>query len=118
MDIKNIGLSEKMDIKLKEITSEYFTKELDAYRFAISISIFHKLPFKDRVLDNRINKYAVGGVDEDFIFRNTVREIFPSEYGEEYKAIEKLADVGIEYLNDYVNKNGYLDVDDIMKNES
>ena len=117
MDIKNIGLSEKMDIRLKEITSEYFTKELDGYRFAISLSIFHTLPFKERVLENRKNKYDVGGVDEDFIFRNTVREVFPSEIGEEYKAIEKLADVGVEYLDNYIKKKGYLDVDDIMKNE-
>ena len=39
MDLKNIGLSEKMDIKLKEITSEYFLNELDGYRFAVSLAI-------------------------------------------------------------------------------
>ena len=55
-NISNVGLSERMFYKLKEITSDYFTQELDCYRFAISLSIYHKLPFKDRVLENRTSK--------------------------------------------------------------
>lgn len=118
MDLKNIGLSEKMDIKLKEITSEYFLNELDGYRFAVSLAIFHKLSFKERSLVPYKNKYDVGGVDVNFIFRNTVREIFPTEIGVEYRAIEKLADAGVEFLDNYIEKNSVLDLDDIMKNDT
>jgi len=119
-DIKNIGISERMDMKLKEFTESdnLFVEMKDGYRLAASIAIYKNLKFEDRVLVNRKNKYDVGGVDEDSIFKNIISEKYPHLKGLEYRSLEKLADVGVEYLAEKISDSRVIDIEKLMKDDT
>ena len=111
MDAANIGLSEKMRARLREMTdTDIFNEMKDGYRLAASLAIRRGLRVDDRQLEDRHNMYDVGGIDEDFIFRNAVRIIYPDQSGKEYKYLEKLADAGMEILYGHYSENGDLDL--------
>ena len=114
-DNANIGLSEDMHIKLREMTDNgVFSEMKDGYRLAASLAMAHKLEIISEPLKNRKNMYDVGGVDENFIFRNAIRVIYPEQLGQEYKYLEKLADVGVSLLFDNYDENGDLDLESIL----
>ena len=119
-DLKNIGISERMDMKLKELTEsdKLFVEMKDGYRLAASIAIYKNLKFEDRILENRKNKYDVGGVDEDSIFKNIIAEKYPHLKGQEYRSLEKLADVGMEYLANKISNNRVIDIEELMKDDT
>ena len=111
MDAANIGLSEKMHTRLREMTdNDIFSEMKDGYRLAASLAMRQGLQVDDRQLENRQNMYDVGGVDEDFIFRNAISVIYPDQSGKEYKYLEKLADSGMEILYSHYNENGDLEL--------
>ena len=62
--------------------------------------------------------YDVGGVDEDFIFRNAISVIYPDKEHMEYKHLEKLADAGIEFLYRFYDETGNLDVVLALNNDT
>lgn len=118
-DTANIGLSGNMHFKLREMADNgIFNDMKDGYRLAASLAIKLGLNADDRILDERKNMYDVGGVDEDFIFRNSIRVIFPNQKGQEYKYLEKLADAGMEILYQNYDENGSLDITSIIENDS
>jgi hypothetical protein len=118
-DTANIGLSGNMHFKLREMADNGIFNDLkDGYRLAASLAIKLGLNADDRILDERKNMYDVGGVDEDFIFRNSIRVIFPNQKGQEYKYLEKLADAGMEILYQNYDENGSLDITSIIENDS
>ena len=118
MEIKdnaNIGLSEEMHMKLREMTdNKVFAEMKDGYRLAVSLAMAHRLDVEGEPLNNRKNMYDVGGVDENFIFRNAIRSIYPEQLGQEYKYLEKLADLGVAFLFDNYDENGNLDLENIL----
>lgn len=115
-DLANIGLSEEMHIKLREMTDNgVFSEMKDGYRLAASLAMAHHLEINSESLMNRKNMYDVGGVDENFIFRNAIRAIYPEQLGEEYKCLEKLADLGVALLFDNYDESGNLDVESILR---
>ncbi|MDA8742424.1 hypothetical protein N9M64_01820 [bacterium] len=114
-DNANIGLSEDMHIKLREMTDNgVFSEMKDGYRLAASLAMAHNLEIIREPLKNRKNMYDVGGVDENFIFRNAIRVIYPEQLGQEYKYLEKLADAGVSLLFDNYDENGNLDLESIL----
>ena len=118
-DLKNIRISEKMDRKLKNmIDLKLLKNEQDGYRLAISLAIFHNLDFEDRKLENRQNKYDAAGVDPDLKFKHAVREIYVHHKNKEYRAIEKLADAGLEILSKHVENNDALNLEELLNNDS
>ena len=121
MDIKdtaNIGLSSAMHANLSEMQDNgIFTSMLDGYRLAVSIAIKHQLQVEDTSLPDRKNMYDVGGVDENFIFRNAIALIYPTQKGREYKYLEKLADVGVKFLYKNYDQNGSLDIRELLGND-
>jgi hypothetical protein len=117
-DTANIGLSEEMHMKLREMTdNEIFNDMKDGYRLAASMAIRQGLLVNDRSLANRKNMYDVGGVDEDFIFRNSISIIYPDQLGKEYKYLEKLADAGMALLYERYDEDGNLDLDTALNHD-
>ena len=115
-DTANIGLSEEMHFKLREMTDNgVFNDMKDGYRLAASVAINQNLQVEDRNLPNRKNMYDVGGIDEDFIYKNSIAVIFPDQVGQEYKYLEKLADAGIAIIYENYDKNGSLDLKLLLK---
>jgi len=119
-DIRNIGLSERMQMNLKELVEAdgLFVEMRDGYRLAASLAIYKNLNFESRILENRKNMYDVGGVDEDAIFKNIIKEKYPHLEGQEYRSLEKLADIGIEYLSNKISENQILDIEKLMKDDT
>ena len=116
---KEIGISEKMDLRLKELVSDgLFNREMDGYRLAVCIAIHKKLDFKNRILANKKTKYHTGTIDQGSILKNVIGEIYPSEKDNAYKALEQLADAGIEYLSSYFENNNNLDLDLLLKDDT
>ena len=107
-------------MKLKELTEsdKLFVEMKDGYRLAASIAIYKNLKFEDRILENRKNKYDVGGVDEDSIFKIILAEKYPHLKGQEYRSLEKLADVGMEYLANKISNNRVIDIEELMKDDT
>lgn len=118
-DLANIGLSEDMRLKLKDMNEAgVFSEMKDGYRLAASIAIKLKFDVEDRDLLNRGNMYDVGGIDDNFIFRNAISEIFPEKQGQEYRYLEKLADAGVEYMYGFYDGDGMFRIDEFLKDES
>ncbi|MDC1412638.1 hypothetical protein N8370_07905 [Amylibacter sp.] len=122
MEIKdkaNLGLSASMHMKLQELSdADWFIDMKDAYRLAASLAMKKKLNVSDRNLTDYKNMYDVGGVDEDFIFKNAISIIYPDEIGKEYRYLEKLADAGMEFLSKHYDETGGLDIVNILSNET
>ena len=122
MEIKdkaNLGLSASMHMKLQELSdADWFIDMKDAYRLAASLAMKKKLNVSDRNLTDYKNMYDVGGVDEDFIFKNAISIIYPDEIGKEYRYLEKLADAGMEILSKHYDETGGLDIVNILSNET
>ena len=117
-DLANIGLSEDMRLKLKDMhEGGVFSEMKDGYRLAASIAIKLKFDVEHRDLPRRDNMYDVGGIDESFIFKNAISEIFPEKRGQEYRYLEKLADAGIEYIYGFYDGDGMLRIDELLKDE-
>ena len=118
-DKANLGLSAAMHMKLQELTdANWFSEMKDGYRLATSLAMKNKLNVKDRNLKDYKNMYDVGGVDEDFIFKNAINTIYPDEIGKEYRYLEKLADAGVEVLSKHYDETGGIDIMDILSNET
>ena len=118
-DRANLGLSASMHMKLQELTdANWFNEMKDGYRLAASLAMKNKLNVKDRNLTNIKNMYDVGGVDEDFIFKNAINTIYPNEIGKEYRYLEKLADAGVEILSKHYDETGGLDITNILRNDT
>lgn len=118
-DKKNIGLSEAMSEKLKDLYDrKVFKQQLDGYRLAATIALYKGLDVKDRNLredgGEYKNKFDVGAVDEEQIMRNAIREIYPDQEGKEYAYLEKLADAGIEIISNHEDSSGILDIEELM----
>ena len=110
-DIANIGLSETSHAHLKEMADLGMFNDLkDGYRLAITVAIKRNVDATDHKIENRKNMFDVGGVDQNFLLRNSVKLLYPNEKDQEYKYIEKLADLGVEFI--YQN---FLDNDESLE---
>lgn len=118
-DLANIGLSEDMRLKLKDMhEGGIFSEMKDGYRLAASIAIKLNFDVESRDLPRRDNMYDVGGIDDNFIFRNAISEIFPEKKGQEYRHLEKLADAGVEYMYKFYDGDGVFRIDEFLKDET
>lgn len=114
-DTANIGLSEKSHMKLKEMTdSHMFSDMKDGYRLAVAIALQKNVDAREHILVSRKNMYDVGGVDDNFIFRNTIRLLIPDQTGKEYRYVEKLADLGIAFIYDNFEESGELNLETLL----
>jgi hypothetical protein len=106
-----------MHMMLKEMTDrDIFSDMKDGYRLAASVALNRSIDVSNHTLENRKNMYDVGGVDEDFIFRNAVAQLYPEFEGQEYKHLEKFADVGVQIIYEQFDGTGGLNIEELMKN--
>ena len=118
-DKANLGLSASMHMKLQELTdADWFIEMKDGYRLAASLAMKRKINVSDRNLTDYKNMYDVGGVDENFLFKNAINTIYPDEIGKEYRYLEKLADAGVEILSKHYDETGGIDIMNILSNET
>ena len=118
-DKANLGLSASMHMKLQELTdADWFIEMKDGYRLAASLAMKRKINVSDRNLTDYKNMYDVGGVDENFLFKNAINTTYPDEIGKEYRYLEKLADAGVEILSKHYDETGGLDIMNILSNET
>ena len=109
-DIANIGLSETSHAHLKEMADlDMFNDLKDGYRLAVTVAIKRGVDATHHKVENRKNMFDVGGVDQNFLLRNSVKLLYPDQEGQEYKYIEKLADLGVGFI--YQN---FLDNDESL----
>ena len=119
-DLANIGLSEKSHSQLKEMTDlEMFNDLKDGYRLAISVAIKKKIDATSHKIENRKNMFDVGGVDQNFLLRNSIKLLYPSEEGQEYKFIEKLADLGVNIIyQNFQDNDETLELAELVSDET
>lgn len=115
-DIKDVGLSEHLVEKLREMTEEnqLFSQMQDGYRLAVSLAISKNLNINNVNLTRRKNMYAVGAIDEDQVFKYIIRENYPNFANQEYRALEKLADLGITFLSENIKGKIIIDINEIL----
>ena len=118
-DTANIGLSEEKHAMLREMTDNgIFSDIKDGYRLAVSIALNKKMKVAENSLQNRKNMYDVGGVDENSILKNSIGAMHPGQVGQEYKYIEKLADAGVAHIYENYDRNGSLDVRQLLLDDT
>ena len=118
-NITQIAFEESWDQQLKNWKDlGYFKTEQAAVKLAISIAIYHKLDFENIRLENKKNKYGVGSFDSDLKLKNTVKALYPNYEGQEYKAIELLADAGLKSLSNHIKNNNSLNIKILLSNAS
>ncbi len=115
-DTANVGLSENMHFKLSQMKEEGIFNEMkDGYRLAIATAIFHDIDVSKVELVQRKNMYDVGGIDENGIIKSTIRLKYPLHEGQEYKLMEKLADAGMQFLDEKIGHDVVIEPHNIMK---
>lgn len=100
-DLVQIGASQTSRETLATLRDDGHIADLmDGYRLAVAVAIgFGRTPNLDSSRDRR-TMFAVGNLDPDNSLREAIREIFPSCRLTPARALEDLAEQGIEILND------------------
>ena len=115
-DTANVGLSEKMHFKLSQMKEEgVFNEMKDGYRLAIATAIFHNIDSSNIELVQRKNMYDVGGIDEGGMIKSAIRLKYPSFEGQEYKLMEKLAEAGMQFLDEKTGFDTVIEPNNILK---
>lgn len=115
-DTANVGLSENMHFKLSQMKEEGIFNEMkDGYRLAVALAIYHDIDVSNLELSQRKNMYDVGGVDEDGIIKSAIRLKYPLYQGQEYKLMEKLADAGMQLLDEKMGFDAVIEPKNILK---
>ena len=101
---------------LREMTEEHqlFSQMQDGYRLAVSLAISKNLNINNVTLTRRKNMYAVGAIDENQLFKYIIRENYPDFINQEYRALEKLADLGLNFLSKKVKGKIIIDINQIL----
>jgi hypothetical protein len=88
--------------------------EIDGYRFAISLAIERGFNPVTHTLQGASNKYHVGGVDPDSLLKDIVKILYPEQADQPYRCIEKLADMGLTYIEDTWESTGNLFISEFL----
>ena len=99
-DVSQIGISPAGQTQIEEMRKNgLIARDLDGYRLAVATAIaFNRVPFAKKAPPSRTTKYAINSVDPEQALRTIVVEVYPECRGVPYKAIEDLADQGLEIL--------------------
>lgn len=109
-DIDRVGLSETSRLVLEELVADgHFKDAVSGYRMAISFSIFKEIEFKEHMVNRPAgHMYLISQLDPEGIFGVLIDEIYPEFQKERYRTLEKLADLGLPILKDYIGNEGSL----------
>ena len=109
-DVDRVGLSERSKFVLDEMVSDgHFKDALSGYRMAISFAIYKNIEF----IQHSVNRpgghmYLISQLDPDGCLGLLIDEIHPQLSSEKYRSLEKLADLGLPKLRDYLATSGSI----------
>lgn len=98
-DLITVGLSEEGSVKLDELKElGVFAKQIDGYRFAVSLAIAQGVIPND--IAKRTTLFNVGSLDPEQVLKTAVEALMASQLEEcsPYRLIERLADWGVREL--------------------
>lgn len=85
--------------------TSWFAEERDAFRLAVAVALSEGIISSERAMTGRTTKWHRQGVDEDLKLLELVETIGPDGAASApYEFAERLADAGLEYLNNRLNK--------------
>jgi len=102
-DKGQIGLSEEVDLKIKEIIEEgRFDHEQDVYRLAIAIALAEDL---EPAPESRAykTKFNVGSLDPEHSLRTATQYLRIDHGGRPQAMMERLAEAGVEHIHSHLN---------------
>lgn len=107
-DISKLGLSERVDEKLKRLQEEkHFADMRDAYRVGIALAIAYGI-CPPEIMPPKVNRYNISQIDEDKSIETTINLLIDTEGVPTYRWAERLAEWGVEKLSQESEK-GQID---------
>lgn len=107
-DISKLGLSERVDAKLKRLQEEmYFADMRDAYRVGIALAIAYGI-YPPEVMQPKVGRYNISQIDEDKSIETAISLLMDTEGVPPYRWAERLAEWGVEKLSQESEK-GQID---------
>ena len=107
-DISKVGLSERIDTKLKRLQEEkYFTDMRDAYRVGIALALAYGIN-PPEIIPPKVNRYNISQIDEDKSIETAICLLMDTEGVPPYRWAERLAEWGVEKLSQESEK-GQID---------
>ncbi len=107
-DISKVGLSERVDAKLKRLQEEkHFTDMRDAYRVGIALAIACGIR-PPEIIPPKVNRYNISQIDEDKSIETAISLLMDTEGVPPYRWAERLAEWGVERLSQESEK-GQID---------
>jgi hypothetical protein len=111
VDISKVGLSERVDAKLKRLYEEkHFVDMRDAYRVGIALAIAYGI-HPPEVIPPKVNRYNISQIDEDKSIETAISLLIDDDDDEgvpTYRWAERLAEWGVEKLSQESEK-GQID---------
>lgn len=107
-DISKLGLSERIDAKLKRLQEEkHFVDMRDAYRVGIALAIAYCIR-PPEIMQPKVGRYNISQIDEDKSIETTINLLIDTEGVPTYRWAERLAEWGVEKLSQESEK-GQID---------
>lgn len=98
-DISKLGLSERVDAKLKRLQEEkHFADMRDAYRVGIALAIAYGIR-PPEIMQPKVNRYNISQIDEDKSIEASIALLMDTEGVPPYRWAERLAEWGVEELS-------------------
>ena len=107
-DISKLGLSERVDAKLKRLQEEkHFADMRDAYRVGIALAIAYGIR-PPEIMQPKLNRYNISQIDEDKSIETAIELLMDTGGVPPYRWAERLAEWGVEELS-RESENGQID---------
>ncbi len=107
-DISKVGLSERVDAKLKRLQEEkHFADMRDAYRVGIALAIACGIR-PPEIMHPKVGRYNISQIDEDKSIETAISLLMDTEDVPPYRWAERLAEWGVERLSQESEK-GQID---------
>jgi hypothetical protein len=119
-DKTTLSLTFKNKATLNLLTEEKVFKDMrDGFKFAVSLAVVKKhIPIHEKLAGDKETFINIGTLDPDKALADSVKALHPNPEEAIYSFIEKLADWGIEKLQEYYNENNGFDLADFINENS
>ena len=98
-DISKVGLSERVDAKLKRLQEEkHFSDMRDAYRVGIALAIAYGVN-PPEIIPPKVQRYNISQIDEDKSIETAINLLMDTANVPPYRWAERLAEWGVEKLS-------------------
>ena len=98
-DLRQVGVSATSQAQLDEMQRQKLIgDQMDGYRLAVATAIAFGRSPRASPGSSRTTKYAAGNLDPDQELKTVIAEIYPDSKRTPYRALEDLAEQGLEIL--------------------